>query len=173
MDKIKHAFDWYYNAMSASKAERLGPAHAVWNGFAAGYAAAEQAQQAESLTWKPGHRPPSVFKTSEAGRQYVADYFAKALRRHDFSSYIKGHLAADFACALSDGLHAMQQAQPPAVAVAVPDGWRNEVVPSKEFDSLFFWLYRCEEKGHLENCPDLVGPMDDYSRAMLSYPAKP
>lgn len=49
MEKIKQAFDQYYNAMSASKAARLGPAHAVWNGFAAGYAAAEQAQQAEPV----------------------------------------------------------------------------------------------------------------------------
>lgn len=74
-------------------------------------AAAEHAQLAEPVAWKPGKRPPSVFKTSEAGRQYVADFFANAMRRHDFSSYIKGHLAADFACALADGLHAMQKAQ--------------------------------------------------------------
>lgn len=80
-------------------------------------AAAEQAQ-AEPVAWKPGKRQPSVFKTSEAGRQYVADFFANALRRHDFYSYIKGHLAADFACALSDGLHAMQTVQQQAEPVA-------------------------------------------------------
>ena len=53
----------------------------------------------------------------------MADYFASGLRRHDFSSYIKSRLAADFACALADGLHAMlAAAELVAVQPTVPDG---------------------------------------------------
>lgn len=51
----------------------------------------------------------SVFKTSEDGRKFVADYFANVLLRQDFTGYINEHLAADFACALADGLHALQK----------------------------------------------------------------
>lgn len=51
----------------------------------------------------------SVFKTSEDGRKFVAGYFTNVLLRHDFATYINEHLAADFACALADGLHALQK----------------------------------------------------------------
>lgn len=51
----------------------------------------------------------SVFKTSEDGRKFVAGYFTNVLLRHDFAGYINEHLAADFACALADGLHALQK----------------------------------------------------------------
>ncbi|KVN91185.1 hypothetical protein WJ68_35430 [Burkholderia ubonensis] len=39
--------------------------------------------------------------TSTGGRAYIAEFFAKRLRRHDFGRYITGQLAADFACALA------------------------------------------------------------------------
>lgn len=48
-------------------------------------------------------------ETSEDGRKFVADYFANVLVRHDFAGYINEHLAADFACVLADGLHALQK----------------------------------------------------------------
>ena len=129
-------------------------------------AAAEQAQQAEQVAWKPGSRPPSVFKTSEAGRQYVADFFANALRRHDFSSYIKGHLAADFACALSDGLHAMQQAQPPAV----PDGYA--LVPKNPTPEMLeaAWQYHGSDSYNTTR-PDAETDAECY-RAMLAAAQK-
>lgn len=44
--------------------------------------------------------------TSEGGRRYVADFFARELRRHDFARYITTTLAADFACALAQHLAA-------------------------------------------------------------------
>ena len=50
-----------------------------------------------------------VFKKSEDGRKFVAEYFANVLLRQDFAGYINEHLAADFACALADGLHALQK----------------------------------------------------------------
>ena len=50
-----------------------------------------------------------VFKKSEDGRKFVAEYFANVLLRQDFTGYINEHLAADFACALADGLHALQK----------------------------------------------------------------
>jgi hypothetical protein len=39
--------------------------------------------------------------TSTGGRAYIAEFFAKRLRRHDFQRYIEERLAADFACALA------------------------------------------------------------------------
>ncbi|KVT40564.1 hypothetical protein [Burkholderia ubonensis] len=42
--------------------------------------------------------------TSTGGRAYIAEFFAKRLRRHDFGGYIAERLAADFACALAQYL---------------------------------------------------------------------
>ncbi|KVT65644.1 hypothetical protein WK55_31305 [Burkholderia ubonensis] len=42
--------------------------------------------------------------TSTGGRAYIAEFFAKRLRRHDFGRYIAERLAADFACALAQYL---------------------------------------------------------------------
>ncbi|KVQ88422.1 hypothetical protein WK94_26620 [Burkholderia ubonensis] len=36
--------------------------------------------------------------------EYIAEFFAKRLRRHDFGRYIAERLAADFACALAQYL---------------------------------------------------------------------
>ncbi|KVQ12031.1 hypothetical protein WJ99_13890 [Burkholderia ubonensis] len=43
-------------------------------------------------------------RTSAGGRGYIAEFFAKRLRRHDFDRYIAEQLAADFACALAQYL---------------------------------------------------------------------
>ncbi|KWI69646.1 hypothetical protein [Burkholderia ubonensis] len=43
-------------------------------------------------------------RTSAGGRAYIAEFFVKRLRRHDFGSYIAEWLAADFACALAQYL---------------------------------------------------------------------
>ncbi|WP_260430408.1 hypothetical protein [Burkholderia stagnalis] len=62
--------------------------------------------------------------TSAGGRSYIAEFFAKRLRRHDFGCYINERLAADFACALAQYLRdqgaAPAQAAEPA---AIPAGW--------------------------------------------------
>lgn len=44
---------------------------------------------------------PHDLSTTAGGRSYVAEFFAKRLRRHDFGRYITGQLAADFACSLA------------------------------------------------------------------------
>ncbi|WP_230941069.1 hypothetical protein [Burkholderia thailandensis] len=69
--------------------------------------AAEASQPAQ----QPGERVPEAaaigehdLSTSDGGRSYVAEFFAKRLHRHDFGSYIKERLAADFACALAQYL---------------------------------------------------------------------
>lgn len=49
--------------------------------------------------------------TSEGGRRYVADFFARELRRHDFARYITTTLAADFACVLAQHLAATGKQQ--------------------------------------------------------------
>lgn len=53
-----------------------------------------------------GQQGDGSLNTSEGGRRYVADFFARELRRHDFNRYITTTLAADFACALAQHLAA-------------------------------------------------------------------
>ncbi|MFQ3458689.1 hypothetical protein PMN64_35975 [Bradyrhizobium sp. UFLA01-814] len=48
--------------------------------------------------------------TSAGGRGYIAEFFEKRLRRHDFGRYIAERLAADFACALAAYLHDLDSA---------------------------------------------------------------
>lgn len=36
-------------------------------------------------------------------------------------------------------------------------------IDSETFDELMYWLDRCESKGHLENCYDLVEPWANFS----------
>ncbi|VVD91350.1 hypothetical protein PCO31110_01636 [Pandoraea communis] len=49
-------------------------------------------------------------RTSTGGRAFVAEFFARRLKRHDFGRYIKERLAADFACALAKYLSEMDAA---------------------------------------------------------------
>jgi len=62
--------------------------------------------------------------TSAGGRGYIAEFFARRLRRHDFSRYINERLAADFACALAQYLtdhEAALASKAAAVAVGEPN----------------------------------------------------
>jgi hypothetical protein len=67
--------------------------------------------------------------TSEGGRGYVAEFFAKRLRRHDFSRYIAERLAADFACALAEYLSKHDAALASGAAVQEPVAWTHEDDP--------------------------------------------
>ncbi|CAJ6623065.1 putative bacteriophage protein [Burkholderia pseudomallei] len=58
--------------------------------------------------------------TSAGGRSYVAEFFAKRLRRHDFSHYINELLAADFACTLAQYLYDKDAALQPPMQAEVP-----------------------------------------------------
>lgn len=55
-----------------------------------------------------------------------------------------------------------------------PEGFRLVAV-NETFDSLVFWLERCEQKGHLENCSDLVEPWEkfEYLEVDAPQPAEP
>lgn len=48
----------------------------------------------------------SALGTSDGARCYIAHFFAREMRRHDFATYIATDLAADFACALAQHLAA-------------------------------------------------------------------
>ncbi|WP_321820749.1 MULTISPECIES: hypothetical protein [unclassified Burkholderia] len=54
--------------------------------------------------------------TSDGGRGYIAEFFSKRLRRHDFGRYIRELLAADFACALARYLSDQDASRAPAMA---------------------------------------------------------
>lgn len=55
---------------------------------------------------------------------------------------------------------------------AIPEGWKLVVV-NQSFDDLMYWLGRCDEKGHLEQCPDLIDPWSrfDYRPATANLAA--
>lgn len=82
---------------------------------------------------------PHDLSTTAGGRSYVAEFFAKRLRRHDFGRYITGQLAADFACSraayLRDHDHAAAdagEAQPYACVAPVSNyATRNKIVADR------------------------------------------
>lgn len=82
---------------------------------------------------------PHDLSTTAGGRSYVAEFFAKRLRRHDFGRYITGQLAADFACSLAaylrDHDHAAAdagEAQPYACVAPVSNyATRNKIVADR------------------------------------------
>ena len=49
----------------------------------------------------------------------------------------------------------------PTQQVIIPEGHRLIAVDAT-FDDLMYWLERCERKGHLENCPDLIEPWEKF-----------
>jgi uncharacterized small protein (DUF1192 family) len=62
---------------------------------------------------------------------------------------------------LQAAMHRGMQAKAVAAAVPeVPEGFN--LVAVKNFDDLMYWLARCEDKGHLENCADLIEPWEAF-----------
>jgi hypothetical protein len=68
---------------------------------------------------------------------------------------------------------------PPAAPVkehVAMEGGKRLIVVDQSFDDLMYWLDRCEDKGHLENCPDLVEPYsvfqyENYAHQPAAQPA--
>ena len=50
----------------------------------------------------------------------------------------------------------------------IPDCF--ELVAVKGFDDLMYWLDRCDRKGHLENCPDLIEPYEAFDYIPIHIP---
>lgn len=46
------------------------------------------------------------------------------------------------------------------------------LLPAKEWGELDYWLARCEDKGRLENCPDLVEPYNALYAAIADHNIK-
>jgi hypothetical protein len=44
------------------------------------------------------------------------------------------------------------------------------IMVDETFDDLMYWLDRCDEKGHLENCSDLIGPWSNFSYTNAPQP---
>jgi uncharacterized protein YbdZ (MbtH family) len=55
-----------------------------------------------------------------------------------------------------------------AQMAAIPEGW--SLVAVKGFNDLMYWLDRCESKGHLENCPDLIEPYHAFDYRPVTTP---
>ena len=52
-------------------------------------------------------------------------------------------------------------------ANGLPPGWKLVAV-NAGFDDLMYWLNRCDEKGHLENCSDLIEPWAAFDYRLLT-----
>lgn len=65
----------------------------------------------------------------------------------------------------------MTNSQAPQPAPVPEPGWRLVLV-NEAFDDLMYWLHRCDDKGHLENCADLIDPWSRFDyRAAPAIPA--
>lgn len=51
----------------------------------------------------------------------------------------------------------------------IPDGYK--LVAVKGLDELVYWLERCKDKGHLENCADLIEPFEAFEYRNVSEEA--
>jgi hypothetical protein len=46
------------------------------------------------------------------------------------------------------------------------------IMVDETFDDLMYWLERCDEKGHLENCSDLIRPWSNFSYTNAPEPVQ-
>ncbi|ROT45054.1 hypothetical protein [Pusillimonas sp. NJUB218] len=93
--------------------------------------------------------------TSKGGRAYLAEFFAKKMRRHDFQQYITNMLAADFACVLAKWLR--DQAPQPAEQRMEPvaDLPAGAIENGRAFADRLETDYSFEcQGGPLRNCSD-------------------
>ena len=51
----------------------------------------------------------------------------------------------------------------------IPDGYK--LVAVKGLDELVYWLERCKDKGHIENCADLIEPFEAFEYRNVSEEA--
>lgn len=72
-------------------------------------------------------------------------------------------------CLFASGI--VKQTEQPAQQepVALPEG-KKLILVDGSFDDLMYWLERCEDKGHLENCLDLVEPWENFSYEECTTP---
>jgi hypothetical protein len=47
---------------------------------------------------------------------------------------------------------------------------KRQIMVDETFDDLMYWLERCDEKGHLENCSDLIGPWSNFCYTNVPQP---
>lgn len=85
--------------------------------------------------------------------------------RNDEEGFVKSHKAIEAA---------LKEREAAAAAVPevpeVPDGYR--LVAVKGFDDLVYWMDRCDSKGHLENCADLIEPWAAFDYRNITQPPK-
>jgi hypothetical protein len=89
--------------------------------------------------------------TSTGGRAYVAEFFSKRLKRHDFARYITDQLAADFACALAGYLRDHETTSPTRTDV----GEARESTPAPSDD----WVH-ADRAYSFERCGLIPTPID-------------
>jgi hypothetical protein len=70
-------------------------------------------------------------------------------------------------------LYTTPPAQPAPVQPVGVEGGKRLIVVDQSFDELMYWLGRCEDKGHLENCPDLLEPWRSFQYDNYTPAAQP
>lgn len=124
-----------------------------------------------AVRWLQSNVPGgSLLYTSEQVQSYVRAAIATQAAQPGYDSMGTPKSCGGALCR-TDEHHPLceQAAQPeqPVQAQGVPDGFELVAVNSG-FDDLIYWLNRCEEKGHLENCSDLIEPWAAFDYRLLA-----
>lgn len=97
------------------------------------------------------------------------DITLPAMPEGTFCSELPGYIgypASDMRAYARAAVAADRIAQAAAVDVgAAPD---TVPLPRKEWEELDYWLGRCESKGHLERCSDLIEPYEALCKAIAA-----
>jgi len=118
--------------------------------------------------------PGLDLSTSEGGRGFIANLFMTVLRRHDFTTYIKERLAADFACTLSkfiafaqareaDLQQRMNAADQRIDELTVPDGYclmPTRLTAENGAKALLLGEFKLEVTTECPECRELEEPLE-------------
>jgi hypothetical protein len=107
---VRDALDWVDDFIASCNGNDRGACESV-NVLRRALAAPSNAPAQQD---KQDDIGPHDLRTSKGGRGYIAEYFRKRLKRHDFDRYISDTLAADFACVLAQYLSDSAQPAPAA-----------------------------------------------------------
>jgi len=115
---------------------------------------------------------PEVAELREALRQLLADMvIAQGNMRDAARRDPKWKGCAEAIQPRVDAARAALEKYPEASAI--PDGDVETIsLPAKEWNAMAFWLGRCEDKGYLERCSDLVESWAELQAAIQAMDEK-
>ena len=111
---------------------------------------------------------PEVADLREALRQLLTDMFIAQGNMRDAAKRDPAwEGCAEAIQPRVDAARAALEKYPEASAISEGDV-ETVSLPAKEWNAMAFWLGRCEDKGHLERCSDLLEPWAQLQAAILA-----